>query len=836
MSSTPPNAAMKKKELRLALVCYGGVSLAIYQHGITKEILKLVRASKAYHANNHKDEKENPFRALRSIESGNKKYSTEGIYFDVLAEIGNRNLELRVIVDVIAGASAGAINGIVLARALAHDLAVEPLTDMWLADADIARILSPEAKARRYHKWYLRPFVAPFFWRLAHQGPIPSMPDGETKKKLSLFLRSRWFHPPFDGPGFSNLLLDAFGAMGEAKTNTASLLPSGHKLDLLVTVTDFYGVDRTIYIHDPPIVWEREHRHILRFTFEHFKGGAVRSDFDLYNVPSLAFAARATSSYPGAFPPARVHEMDSVLAARQQSWPARQQFLNRNFRHYFEVGMNPENAAFVDGSVLNNKPVFEAIEAASGHPAFGEVDRRLVYIDPHPGEENGPIPEIMPGFLQTIRGGLSDLPRYEPIFTELSRIETLNEGILRLRDAIDSTTPHAQALVERVIGDRLNQPADAGRIRQWRLEVAHHVSTVTAPLYNNYMHLMIGAGLDYLTRLICTICIFPQGSPRAHWVAKLLRFWAAQFGIYLRNYETAQDVTEDVALPPFARFVATFDLTFRYRRIQFVLRAINRLHAQLEEPDYGRAASLSLDAVKRQLYRQLDALQEYQNTNFLRDHTASHARNIFSRGRDLHRPAELPEPLEFMEKNKDEISAIIEQIGLECDFNRFSEETDEIMGSLRASKLPVNIIKEIIVTYLGFHAWDEVIFPMISMKYLHNVMELTELNEIKVDRISPRDTTIFNSHGKVLKGGDFGGFAGFFSRTAREHDYLMGRLHGIDRLMDILASSAVQEGPKDIDMRPFKKRAFEIVLDEEAERLPNVAELIAELRSIVADL
>ncbi len=35
------------RELRLAVVCYGGVSLAIYMHGITKEIHKLVRASAA---------------------------------------------------------------------------------------------------------------------------------------------------------------------------------------------------------------------------------------------------------------------------------------------------------------------------------------------------------------------------------------------------------------------------------------------------------------------------------------------------------------------------------------------------------------------------------------------------------------------------------------------------------------------------------------------------------------------------------------------------------------------------------------------------------------------
>ena len=40
---------MRQKELRLALVCYGGVSLAVYMHGITKEVWHLARASRAYH-------------------------------------------------------------------------------------------------------------------------------------------------------------------------------------------------------------------------------------------------------------------------------------------------------------------------------------------------------------------------------------------------------------------------------------------------------------------------------------------------------------------------------------------------------------------------------------------------------------------------------------------------------------------------------------------------------------------------------------------------------------------------------------------------------------------
>ena len=41
---------MRQKELRIALVCYGGVSLAVYMHGVTKELWNLARASRGFHA------------------------------------------------------------------------------------------------------------------------------------------------------------------------------------------------------------------------------------------------------------------------------------------------------------------------------------------------------------------------------------------------------------------------------------------------------------------------------------------------------------------------------------------------------------------------------------------------------------------------------------------------------------------------------------------------------------------------------------------------------------------------------------------------------------------
>jgi hypothetical protein len=111
---------LREKELRIALVCSGGVSLAVYMHGVTKEILKLVRASSALHGIADRTARAKAS-FLDRAERDDKEYDTESVYFDLLRDIG-RVVELRVVVDVIAGASAGGINGTMLARALCHDL------------------------------------------------------------------------------------------------------------------------------------------------------------------------------------------------------------------------------------------------------------------------------------------------------------------------------------------------------------------------------------------------------------------------------------------------------------------------------------------------------------------------------------------------------------------------------------------------------------------------------------------------------------------------------------------------------------------------------------------
>jgi len=96
---------MKEKELRLALVLFGGVSLAVYQHGINRELLNLARASRAYHRVEGPAAKQAPGHAYPAG-AGADAWTAE-VYFDLLKRLG-RTVDLRVLVDVISGASAGA--------------------------------------------------------------------------------------------------------------------------------------------------------------------------------------------------------------------------------------------------------------------------------------------------------------------------------------------------------------------------------------------------------------------------------------------------------------------------------------------------------------------------------------------------------------------------------------------------------------------------------------------------------------------------------------------------------------------------------------------------------
>src|SRR4029078_13472383 len=140
--------------------------------------------------------------------------------------------------------------------------------------------------------------------------------------------------------------------------------------------------------------------------------------------------------------------------------------------------------------------------------------------------------------------------------------------------------------------------------------------------------------------------------------------------------------------------------------------------------------------------------------------------------------------------------------------------------------------REVLINYLGFPFWDVLTFPMI------NAREIGELNEILVDRISPQDARSLKGFEGIesLKGIGFAHFAAFLSRSYRENDYLLGRLHAVDRLIDIVCDSAGPECAGMIDITKLKKSAFNIVLDTEEKHLAQSRDFIEALRRCVAAL
>jgi patatin-related protein len=812
---------VREKELRIALVCFGGVSLAIYMHGITKEIQKLARASGAVHGIIDRAKR----RAAHFFDvrdENDPEHDTEAVYFDLLRDIG-RAVELRVIIDIIAGASAGGINATMLARALSHDLPMGPLRDLWLAKADVTELLASEAKARRWSKWFLRPV----FWA-AGMSRLHDIRDREVRTKLSLLMRSRWFKPPFDGLKMAELMYDGLAAMGEPRRKGATLLPSGQRLDLFVTVTDFHGCQQLMQIHDPPVVHEREHRHVLHFGFRRH-GGDAESDFELADAPALAFAARATSSLPGAFPPARVLEMDELLRSRGLDWPRRANFLARNFETYARVEVDAAAVPFVDGSVLNSRPFRLAINAIRGRPAFREVDRRLVYIDPNPGRPGLPARRGMPGFFTTLKGALSDIPLAEPVTDELSWISRINEQARRLRAIIDSARPHISRLVEDVMSFGPAETLTEERIRGWRAAANNKAARDAGFAYEAYVRLKLAAVRSFVAKLVMDIRGVPPHSPFARAIAEVIDAWALTAGVtYAPAGERPAQPAGSEIPPGWITFLLALDVDYRRRRLHFLIEGQNRLYQMLGTPGFEDLDPAAVDGLKRWFYDCIEALEHRVAAAVHDPDTRNLVEAVFQAAPSA---AELKtiaaHAQAFAQTHKAELDRLVARIGSIIDLQASTRDLDVVLAESQG--WPRGALHEVLVNFLGFPFWDVLTLPVMPWR------EAGEFNEIRIDRISAQDADGIAKLGAFrLKGAAFNQFAGFLSRAFRENDYLLGRLHAADRLIDIVCDAAGPDALTADEVAAHKRNAVLRILAAEEPHLPSCQAMIAQMRAALA--
>lgn len=763
---------MREKELRFALICYGGISLAVYMHGITKEVWRLAAASRAFH-------------------EGRDVPRACDIYRDLLAALEDKGgVRLRVLTDIVAGASAGGINGIFLARALATGQSLDPLTDLWLEGADVDRLLDPDARPlSAATKFWAVPLAG---WAMKKRGNVIDRTVGEgaqdeVRAKLSRFVRARWFEPPFGGETFCHLLLDAFDAM-DAGPKGPALVPDGQPVDLFVSVTDFAGHMAPLSLHSPPRVTEQEHRLIL-----HFRAGG-RAGKRIDDVPGLAAAARATASFPGAFPPFTLREIDRALEQRGMTWAARSDFIRVQLPTGGET--DPADRVLIDGSVLANAPFRPAIAALKQRPARREIDRRFVYIDPKPdyraisfgkpGEvAEGETPKL-PGFLSTILGALSEIPREQPIRDNVEAIENMSRRIRRMQHIVDAMKVEVEEQVAALFGTTffLDTPTPA-RLAKWRAKAQEQAAARAGFAFAPYGHLKLSAVVEELVSAIDRL------APAEGAVHRANRRQALWDEVRARGLDRISGRKGAGASGDAISFFRTHDLGFRIRRLRFLAR---ELEASVETQRDARDADC--DAMRQAIFTALGLYLEREGDGWLSD----------------------------MDMSADPGAGDwIDAIAARRDLPAVDSEADAMIATALAL-MPKDDRRMLLLAYLGYPFYDIATLPLLQGE------GFDEFDPIKVDRISPSDATSIRTGGAaaMLKGIEFNSFGAFFSRAYRENDYLWGRLHGADRLVDIVASSvdALETG----ELAALKRRAFHAILDEEEERLPQVKALIAEIR------
>jgi patatin-related protein len=813
---------VKEKELRLALVCYGGVSLVLYMHGVIKEILKLARASKAYHSIANPERRQGKTFASLNGSDGRER-DTEEAYFSLLKIIG-RKLDLRVIVDSVAGASAGGISGIILARALAHDLSIDHLRNLWLEEADVLRLLAPKQRARPWSKWLLYPIL----WILFRLRILGLVTDREVRGKLSTFFRSRWFEPPFDGDRFLSLLFDGMSAMQRPGVKTSSLLPPGHTLDLSVTVTDMFGYPRRLEINTPTEIREREQALLWSFRFCHWLDGSAVSDLDDTNLPGLALAARATSSFPGVFPPAQLRDLDRMLELRQSPWPDRARFMKANFRDYARAGIDPAKTSFLDGSIVNDKPFSAAIKAIRERAAFREVDRRIVYIDPDPERPPPPPDGRAPGFLQTLKAALSDIPSHEPVYGELARIAGFNASIREMRAVLEAARPQIDQLVSEVVGNTSARTDGARAVQRWR-EAANALSAKQANYaYQVYARLKASSVLEHLIALACELAELDRDSPQRAALATAIRAWGARRGATPPHgaLPAIGSVDDGSHRAPWIDFLLHFDIDFRRRRLSFVVRALNQLYSRLGEPEFRGLDPEQVDDLKQRFQRPLSRLRTLRSGEFA--YPGIRAR-LVALAAALDGSTNRPETVLADKFLADRIGDIMSQLSDELNLKNIDHELDQIAGSFLIKSVPRAFRHEMVLHYVGFAFWDVLTFTLPEWR------DIGEHDEIRVERISPVDAVSLRvgAANSSLKGAELRHFAGFLSRSLRESDYLWGRLDGAERLIDIICDAARTDFPLDsVEIRKIKNSAFHSILDAEEKYLQDKS-LVSTIRAAI---
>ncbi|MEZ5425429.1 MAG: patatin-like protein [Pyrinomonadaceae bacterium] len=559
-----------EKEIRFAVVMYGGVSLAIYINGVAQELLKMVRATGPEQNAGNFDSTEKIYHRLACLVSDpellerasqkTEKEEIDRLLKDDLSTVDCSST--KFVVDIISGTSAGGINGVFLAKALVRNQNIEELKKLWLNEGDIAKLINDKKSV----------------------SDIALKAPGQAKSLLNsqrMYLK----------------LLEAVDGMDDsAPVLTAEdERPLINEMDLFITVTDYQGVSVPLRLLDR-VIFERRYRQV--FHFQHNPEND-RFDFSSEHNPMLAFAARCTSAFPFAFEPMRISQAKTVIREAFSNSAKRVEDLENDKTRFFPLvkdkSGNPVdwgNRDLVDGGYLDNKPFSYAIDALSQRRADFQVERKLLYVEPSPenlGLEDG-LEQTAPDAIQNAKAAVSELPRYETIREDLQRVLERNRLIERVNRLSASSERDVYTYLTTTEAEKWNQ-ADGGTGREngsdnekdkeekpktgaeWEKFGLESIVKLKGHAVLPYYRLRISSLTDDIARLVTRKLGIEVDSEYFLAIRSLVNVWRKDNFVTYLEEQTSKEKGKDTVLA----FLRWYDLNYRLRRFRFVQQKASQL-------------------------------------------------------------------------------------------------------------------------------------------------------------------------------------------------------------------------------------------------------------------
>ena len=856
-----------QRELRFAVVMYGGVSLAIYINGVTQELLHLVRATARDRRGNKMLFPEDQLSATEVVYRKIARQLDEqsGLQPTIRADDVTRT---RFVVDIISGTSAGGINGVFLAKALTRNQTMDGLKNLWLSEGDLGKLLN-DKKAQDYSR---------------------DLGFAVQKPEKSLLNSQRMYRK----------LLEALEQMGaSSSSNDESALVT--ELDLFVTTTDIEGLPLPIKL-SAGVVYERRYRNVFHFRYaprpiDKPDQQLSRDDFRKEDDPFLAFAARCTSSFPFAFDAMQLNDTRAILDRyrryerddpTESNDPKVCSAWDDFFKDYLRLGLfdidkqsrgeTPtglsgrtgdeattelrkafRSRSFGDGGYLDNKPFSYATSMLTRRHADCAVDRKLLYVEPTPEHpELAPKqPGPRPDFAENVRAAVLDLPRQETIREDIDHLYERNRVLERVGT-------FAQNVDEDII--LLTEQRAALLHEDFGAAYLGELINIYGVNYGAYHRLKVDEITNLLAEILARALGHDPDSDATAAICRLVIKWRRQTYSELK--------TKGV---PFSenQFLLDFDIRYSLRRLGFLNRRINQLvqgeisqleskakkllsawlrHLERPDPD-DKPANKNLVRTIKLLLSKIDKTSSSQGlstewiTSFREEliaikrsklsgtlAAARLAEEVFllsgsePASRLRQNAANFNFPWETMqqilsakdEKARDKI-VDREFRRREDKLQNLTEVIKTVLSKREGARLTIASSDDVDLSdgavaarvFLDYYYRNFVLYDLVTYPVQYGT-GAGESNIVQVYRVSPEDASALMEERAggprdKLAGRTLMSFGAFLDEGWRRNDMLWGRLDGVERLITI----TLPESTSDADREKFIEEAHLGILREE---------------------